>query len=479
MIYKNSLLIYVKLVFYILVLGLNYSVVKAQNNINESKRIVDYKSFIEQILKNHPVASQAYLLTDMAKQELRASYGSLDPSLSSKYSSKNLGSVDYYANWANELKIPIWWGTDIKATYDNFNGDYVNNQDITPSKGLTAVGITVPIGQGLIIDERRAAIKQAKVMQKMAEADRVKLINKLILQATKDYRDWQLSFQKEQLFKEGFALADERYNGIKERVIQGDLPAIDSVEASIEAYSRQNIYLQSLLEFQNGALVVSNYIWSANGTPLEMDSTFIPEILTIESEKISADSLSKLLVFARQNHPELIKLNLKISQFEIERKLYKDKLKPKLNVEYNFLQRGFDVPVVSNVFNNNYKFGASFNLPLFLRYERGKYQMAQIKISDTKYFLQQSNVEVGNAITMNYNELIQLTNQLNIQNKIVVNAALMRDGELSKFEIGESSIFLINTREMSLLNHFAKLIEMKAKYMKAIAMLQWSAGKMP
>jgi hypothetical protein len=37
-------------------------------------------------------------------------------------------------------------------------------------------------------------------MQKMAVAEKVKIINKLILQANKDYSDWQYSYQKMMLF---------------------------------------------------------------------------------------------------------------------------------------------------------------------------------------------------------------------------------------------------------------------------------------
>ena len=180
------------------------------------KNVVSYNSFIVQILQNHPMAAQASLLNEMASQQLRISKGLLDPTINSKYSSKTLDQKDYYFNWTNELKIPLWWGTDIKASYNNITGEYASSEDITPNKGLSSLGITVPLGQGLIIDERRATIKQAKVMKKMADVEKVKLINKLILQANKDYRDWQYSYRKMSLFYEGYQLADLRLKALKE-----------------------------------------------------------------------------------------------------------------------------------------------------------------------------------------------------------------------------------------------------------------------
>ncbi len=52
----------------------------------------------------------------------------------------------------------------------------------------------------------------------------------------------------------------------------------------------------------------------------------------------------------------------------------------------------------------------------------------------------------------------------------------MRDGEQKLFENGESSLFLINTREMNLLNNQIKLYELKTKQAKTHLTLQWAAG---
>ncbi len=475
---KNKFTFYFFVFFTLYAIIVQCAQVFAQAN-SGNKRIVSYNAFISQILQSHPVAAQASLLNEMALQQLRLSRGLLDPTINSKYTTKTLDQKDYYYNWTNELKVPLWWGTDIKASYNNITGEYASSEDITPDKGLTAVGITLPLGQGLIIDERRATIKQAKLMQKIADAEKVKIINKLILQANKDYRDWQYSFSKMLLFYDGYKLADLRLKALKERVIQGDLPSIDSVEANIEAQNRYNIYLQSMLEYQNGLLVVSNYMWSPQGTPLEMDTTFAPENFAFPFDKPNSDSLTQLLVFAQKNHPDLIKLDLKLDQFSIEKRMLTDKLKPKLNLEYNFLQKGFDVPSTAQFANDNYKFGASFSYPLFLRQERGKLEGVKLKIIDTKYSVQQNNLEIRNSVKAAFNETNLLAQQIAVQSSIVNNAVLMRNGELAKFESGESSIFLINTREMSLLNHSVKLAEMQAKYLKAQALMQWSAGKMP
>jgi outer membrane protein TolC len=48
--------------------------------------------------------------------------------------------------------------------------------------------------------------------------------------------------------------------------------------------------------------------------------------------------------------------------------------------------------------------------------------------------------------------------------------------EETLFRNGESSLFLINSRENKVLETERKLIELKAKYYKTIYALQWSTG---
>jgi outer membrane protein TolC len=50
------------------------------------------------------------------------------------------------------------------------------------------------------------------------------------------------------------------------------------------------------------------------------------------------------------------------------------------------------------------------------------------------------------------------------------------DAENIKFQSGESSMFLINARQMKLLEFQSKLIEVKTKYFKSLAGVAWASG---
>ena len=71
-----------------------------------------------------------------------------------------------------------------------------------------------------------------------------------------------------------------------------------------------------------------------------------------------------------QNHPELQQYQWKIEQLGFEQRLKAEKLKPKVNLSYNFLSERTGVPLAENfsAFNSNdYKWGLTVSMPLLLR----------------------------------------------------------------------------------------------------------------
>ncbi|MCJ8166963.1 TolC family protein [Pontibacter sp. E15-1] len=461
----------------LLTLGMSGAIAQAQDSV----QVLALPDFHQLILQYHPVASQAALLTEQARQELRIARGALDPVIASKVYRKEFGGKEYYNLWNNTLRVPLWFGPELKAGYEKNSGALLNPENSTPSNGLSSVGISVPLGQGLFIDERRAIIRQARLTQDIAEAEKVKLINKLLLQATKDYWDWLLYYRQVQLYEESVELARFRLASVRARVEEGDLAAIDTVEALTEMQSRQVLLQDAAMSYNNARLMVATHLWAANEVPLELQESTIPALTGSELSPLPLDSLRQLLDEARTNHPDLRKLSLKGEQLQIERQFAADKLKPKLNAEYNLLQKDFylEPEALDRQFmGENYKLGLSFSLPLFLREERGKLQLTKAKQQANSLELTQTTREIENNLLAAYNEWLALEEQIRLQQQMVNNATTLRNGEVIRFQNGESSLFLVNSREMKLLEAQAKLYTLRTKYAKAKTYLYWAAGVM-
>jgi outer membrane protein TolC len=157
-----------------------------------------------------------------------------------------------------------------------------------------------------------------------------------------------------------------------------------------------------------------------------------------------------------------------------------EKFKPRLDVNYSYLWGGFNVPATPEInartWDNSAKFGLDYKIPILFRNERAKWQLARLKIRETELERTQLNRDIQNQIEATYNELSTQERLKTVQDQIVVNNTKLRDAELRRFENGESSLFLINTRDVTLVNSRLKLFEIKAKYAKNLIQLQWAAG---
>ncbi|MCU0441653.1 MAG: TolC family protein [Bacteroidia bacterium] len=451
----------------------------------QSDTILTFSTFYNQVMAYHPIVKQGKLLPEQAKMELRSARGGFDPVIDVDYRNKTSNSKNSYTYFTPELKVPTRIGIDVKGGLEMSSGTNINpEQGKIDASGLVQGynmwygGVSVPIGRGLVFDDRRAALRQAQLFQTLAQAEQIKLINKLLLTAAKEYWDWQQSYEVILWMRTNVELAKNRLEFVNNRISSGEEKPIDSVEASIEYNRREVMLAEAELFFKNASLQLSNYLWNENSEPLQLRTNIVPSRAGLEIQQISNDSLQRLVTAANTNHPELVKLTTKIGSLDIERKLAVEMLKPRLTFDYipfrtytNGASDGVDA-----IWMNNYKFGVSFYSSLFLRKERGKLAATKFKIKQNEYELQFTQRQLVNEVLASYNELQNLEKLLAIQTTLVNNAMKLRDAEEVRFENGESSLFLVNMRERSLIEAQIKMAELNAKYAKAKIQLQWSSG---
>jgi len=433
------------------------------------------------VFKNHPIVKQAALLSESARANVMQSLGYFDPALKAGFGSKVFGEKTYYNRWTSELKIPLWLaGADLKIGYDRGVGEYVNPEYQTSTAGLTGIGLSIPLGQGLLIDSRRNTLRQAKVMLGYAEAERLKQINAIWYDIVKDYWNWYFSYQQYELIREGLQLADARFKAISRQTLLGDKAGIDSVEAAITVQDRLIQFEKMKIELLNMRLVLSNHLWDETGKPLELPEFARPPQMAQLQPQPQKQMLDTLLGFAAEQHPELLKIRTKADQLSIERAYRAELMKPKINLSGSLLSRRRDfssnIPEYYDFDSGNYKVGVEFAFPLFLRSERGKLREVKIKQQELAYDLQQSGREIRNAVISSYNSLGAYHAQLEVQTRSIANQQLLLNGENAKFGLGESTLFLINSRETKLIEMKIKRQEMIAAYQKTLAELYYKAG---
>lgn len=440
--------------------------------------VVTFDKFIELVKTFHPVARQGELLIESGEVNLRKARGNFDPVIKSVYDQKEFDGKNYYQNNYNEVKVPTPLGLELKAGYDYSQGDFLNPESSLPENGLAYAGIALPLGTGLLFDERRQAVRQAEVFERATELERILLINQLIFDASKAYWDWQAAWNTFEIFDEAVRLAEFRFEGVKSSFEQGDVPAIDTLEAFILVQNRQLSRNNAIIMLQQARLDASNYLWSDNLQPMAIAANTIPieHTETEISDPLTENWLASILLDIEQAHPKILLYYNKLENLDFERRMKVEKVKPKLNINYNLLNQ----PVGGNPFegysSNDYKWGFEFSMPLLLRKERGDLQLTKIKMSQTDIERQNETLKIKNKIQAYHVEINNLFDQIELYNNTVNNYFGLLNGEIRKFEEGESSLFLVNSRETSLINAEVKLIELIAKYRKAQAGIELAIG---
>jgi outer membrane protein TolC len=156
----------------------------------------------------------------------------------------------------------------------------------------------------------------------------------------------------------------------------------------------------------------------------------------------------------------------------IEQKWKKEKLKPKLNLEYNFLNK----PIENSAYSfstENYKWGVDFSIPLLLREARGDLKMQQVKILENQNNLLWKKQQILQKIEYLQTQQTIMRQQFSIAQQNSLNGEKLLQGENIKFNNGESSVFLVNQRENYYLDQQQKALDYERKWIQSHVELRY------
>ncbi len=446
------------------------------NNVTAQTHVLTVDSFIKIIRSNHPAVKQATVITQQAAANLLASRGAFDPALSIEKNKKTFTGVDYYKYNNAELKIPTIAGIELKTGIERSTGLFPDPQ---LSKGVASyAGIELPLLKGLLLDKRRAALQQAKIMINRSEQEKATLLNDIFFDAYKTYWEWVASFKLYNIYGDYVAMAKKRMRLVKITYEQGDRSPADTTEAYTQIQNYELLQADALMKLNNSRFGLSQYLWAENTVPYLLPQNNIPDTLAFSNNFLlhPIDTMAENIAL---NHPEIKSYNFKLLELNIDRKLYFQNLLPAFNIQANILSKEYyQFKGLNNSYlTNNYKFGFTLKTPFLFREARGNYRGVKLKIQQTSFLLQEKIWAIQNKISAYYNEAKQVQLQINITNAMFDNYFYLLRIEELKFAQGESSLFIINSRENKLLETKQKQIELTLKYLKAVYGITWAGGQ--
>lgn len=434
-------------------------------------KVMEIDTFMTLVRENHPLAVRARLIRERAEAERIGASGAFDPKAFSKVKQKYYDDKTYYRLQDYGLEVPAWFGLSAKAGYETNDGVFLNPQEFMPQNGLLYADLSLTLGKGLFIDQRRASLKQARLMVEAADFEIELALNQLYLEAIDQYWEWYRAYAIYLTYDGAVSLAEVRLEQVKINAELGEIPIIDTLEASIQLQNRVLSFQEASINLTTARQMLNTFLWLEGQIPLELSNNAIPKF----EEEITDQLLGEDWL---NTHPLLRTYDIKLDQLDIAQRLNREQLKPQVDLNYRFLNEAQTGDFTGNYNIGNYDWGLNASFPLFLRKERSKIQITGVKIQETELEQGLKARELENKIMALQNEWVVTRQRLQESRRLVNNRFQLLQGEITRFENGESSLFLINQREINYLSSREKQIELEAKSRQVLAKLRATAGEL-
>jgi outer membrane protein TolC len=447
------------------------------NVFAQDEKILSVNDFIAKVKAHHPLARVANIQIDKANANLLIAKGGFDPIIELNASNKTFDKKNYYYYNNAELKVPLPIG-DVKTGIENNGGQFLESE-ITSGRS-SYLGVKIPLAKGLLIDKRRASLQQAKIAVQQNTAQRRALVNDLLLEAYVSYYQWAGAYKLYTIYNGYVEVSNTRLKLVKTLNANGDRALMDTVEAFTQLQNFQLLQNDAFIKLTSTTLDINNFIWDEKGIAQNMASDVLPDT-TIFANITTTKPLIDLLQSSSLQNPLLQQYKFKIDGLQVEKKLKYQNLLPTINLKGNILNNNY-YPLKNlgtSLLENNNRWGIDIKIPLCFREGRGEYRLAKLKIEESTLELKQKTQETENKIKDYYNQFFLLQKQLQTADNAFNNYTSLLKNETLRFNNGESSLFLVNTRENKVLEMQQKIIEIQVKLLKAKYSLDWAAGLLP
>ena len=434
----------------VFILGVFLSLFSPAGLRAQSLSLDEFMGFVKQY---HPFVKQAKIELNLSETKLLKARGAFDPKIEAAFKEKTVKNSPYYERLNAAFTLPTPIGVELKAEISEAEGDLLNPENVVSGNRLYAVGADLDLGKGLWANPRNTALKQARRFVKQAEEENRLAVNQILEEASHAFLDWYAAYQQWNIIGQFVENAAFRFQGVKRRVASGDLAPIDSLEARIAYNNRKLLWEKSLIKLNRTALKASNFLWLED-QPIEIREKTMPT-LAEDTLLLYADVENPPLA----NHPKMKALNYKIEQQRLEQRLQRNALLPEIKLGYRWLSGTNPLQTLQAALdpeNNITQF--KVKMPLFLRKERANLKLSSLKLDDLVLAQEQTRLELGNKINALNAQKNSLTKQKQLTKQMVEDYKILFEGEQKKFDAGESSLFLVNSREAKWLDAVQKFI---------------------
>lgn len=424
-----------------------------------------FSEVLRQVEENHPKLKSANAERRVSFAKFSEKQAAFDPMINAnsdylRYNSTSTPGKPRAA-FQNEANVEMLTRSGIKF----FGGTRLNLGGVKSPLSQTGTGgewyggMALPLMRDFRINPKIAAERQALIGMEIAETEFTAARLGLFVDAAESYWDWFAAQKRLEVNKNLLNIAQTRAGQIAERVRSGDLPPIDETEATQEVQRRLGNTIKAERDLQKSVYKLGLYLWTPAGTPDELPSgEKVPERLPMPI-LLMPTVIENGVRRALERRPEIANIELAADVSEVDAELAQNARRPNFDL---YLAPGRDFG--TDAIGTTMKFGVSYSFPVGRRAADAQLAAARLKLEkigfEEQLIEQKIAVEVrdlANAVNTAYGRFLLAQRELEL-------AAALERGERTRFELGDSTLFLVNQRERATAEAEIKIIDVRAEY---------------
>jgi outer membrane protein TolC len=297
------------------------------------------------------------------------------------------------------------------------------------------------------------------MMADMASAQRDQIINDILLDAAQDYHRWEASQRQTDIYTEALGIANDVLNFVRYAAEIGERPFIDTLEAGIQQRTWQQRLEEARIKEIEARFALAVHLWDSLGVN-ELSRSYRRSVhaVVLPSPAPVQDSATYAGYLAE--HPRIQMLQNDIAQQALELRWLRSRLLPQLDLEWSLTPLPGSSPSY-NLGSGGQFTGINMDIPIFLRRERARIERQKLNLTSRQWQLEWTSAGLRQDLERSPQQYNLYRNLLVLQEKLVVENRRMLEAEKTRFQAGESNVFLLNQREVNLINAEVKVVELQ------------------
>ena len=388
------------------------------------------------------------------EEKLNYAFGNYDTKVVAKYEDKEY-PVTYGKYYSLGIEKPLENGIDVSLSYRYADGTQEYNNIKTSEDGEIIAGVKVPVLKVLNkIDKRRLDVGLASLNVVKSDFQYQDSMRNLYFIVMTNY--YKLIYAKEVwvLSKELLLKVQKRHGFIQRRVQEGLEPQMKLIEVEQQVINIQQMVLTANTNYDNQ---FEHFLKFLNISREDFSNKFSLEELP--KLKISNVNFANAMDTAIENRVDLKMIANEIKKYDLKQKYNKLLKYPNLDVGmYGVYDLNKDVDSYEQ---SGYKLTVNMSFPIEQRKYSGKklenkYSVALLDANKNKLLIE-LRTNLKNTIT----SLYALEKNVENSNKEVALVKKLENLEKKKYELGSSTLFMLNQREMQTLKTQKKFLKYK------------------